>query len=179
MGYNSASGGCRTGIGGDAGNRSVYGGSSTFDDAAGGEPRRTHMGIDICGTAGTPVFAPLGGMVHSFAFNNAFADYGATIILLHQLDGLPFYTLYGHLSFNDIQNLQEGKYISRGQQFAHFGEPHENGEWPPHLHFQVIKDMQFKKGDYPGVCKNSEKEKYLNNCPDPDLILQMMKYAGL
>ena len=171
--------GCKYGIGGYAENRSVYSRSSTFDDAAGGEPRRLHIGIDIWGTAGTPVFAPLGGMVHSFAFNNAFADYGATIILLHQLDGLPFYTLYGHLSFNDIQNLQEGKYMSRGQQFAHFGEPHENGEWPPHLHFQVIKDMQFKKGDYSGVCKNSEKEKYLNNCPDPDLILQMMKYAGL
>jgi hypothetical protein len=37
--------------------------------------------------------------------------------------------------------------------------------------------MEFKKGDYPGVCKYSEQRKYLLNCPDPDLILQMMQYA--
>jgi hypothetical protein len=55
--------------------------------------------------------------------------------------------------------------------------PQENGQWPPHLHFQVIIDMEFKKGDYPGVCKLNEKEKYLRNCPNPDLILQMMQYA--
>jgi hypothetical protein len=73
--------------------------------------------------------------------------------------------------------LNEGQYINRGQEFAHFGEPRENGQWPPHLHFQIIADMQFKKGDYPGVCKFSEREKYLHNCSDPDLILQMMQYA--
>jgi hypothetical protein len=58
----------------------------------------------------------------------------------------------------------------------------ENARWPPHLHFQIVIDMEIpiaigKKGDYPGVCKLSEKEKYLNNCLDPDLILQMMKDA--
>ena len=53
---------------------------------------------------------------------------------------------------------------------------HENGHWPPHLHFQIILDMQLKEGDYPGVCKYSEREKYLANCPDPDLILQLNQY---
>ncbi len=163
-------------IGGYNEQRALYSMSKVFDTKGAG-PRRLHLGIDIWGNAATPVFAPLGGMVHSFAFNNSFGDYGATIILLHQLDGLPFYTLYGHLSLNDIKHLREGVYISRGQVIGHFGELHENGEWPPHLHFQVIKDMQYKKGDYPGVCAVSEKEKYLANCPNPDLILQMMQYA--
>lgn len=138
------------------------------------EPRRLHLGIDIWGAAGTKVTAPLGGMVHSFANNDNYGDYGATIILQHQIDMVEFHTLYGHLSIKDIETLREGQVITRGQCFAHFGTPFENGNWPPHLHFQVIEDMQFKEGDYPGVCKMSEAEKYLKNCPNPDLILNMM-----
>lgn len=163
------------GIGGYNEHRTVYSRSNVFN--APGEPRRLHLGVDIWGLAGTPVYAPLGGVVHSFAFNNNFGDYGATIILQHQLDGFTFHTLYGHLSLKDIAGLQEGSYISRGATFARFGEPHENGYWPPHLHFQVIKDMQENRGDYPGVCSFSLREKYLQNCPDPDVILQMMQYA--
>jgi murein DD-endopeptidase MepM/ murein hydrolase activator NlpD len=142
------------------------------------EPRRLHLGIDIWGETGTRVYAPLGGMIHSFAFNHHYGDYGATIVLLHQLDGFPFYTLFGHLSLKDIENISAGKYVNRGQVIAHFGEPNENGHWPPHLHFQVILDMELKQGDYPGVCKYSEREKYLSNCPDPDLILQMRKWIN-
>jgi murein DD-endopeptidase MepM/ murein hydrolase activator NlpD len=167
----------RYGIGGYAENRTIYNISRVFDGTKPGEePRRLHLGIDIWGTAGTPVYAFMGGMIHSLAFNDQFGDYGATLILLHQLDGLPFYTLYGHLSLRDIQGLSAGQYISIGQIIGHFGELHENGHWPPHLHFQIIFDMQLKEGDYPGVCKFSEKEKYLANCPDPDLILQLNRY---
>lgn len=140
------------------------------------EPRRLHLGTDIWGLAGTPVYAPLGGMVHSFAFNDHFGDYGATLILLHQLDGLPFYTLYGHLSLRDIAHISEGQYVNRGQEIAHFGQPHENGHWPPHLHFQIIFDIGLYEGDYPGVCRYAERERYLSNCPDPDLVLQMNRY---
>ena len=165
------------GIGGYNEDRTFYSRSKSFDGENGKEPRRLHLGIDIWGAADTPVFAPVGGMVHSFAYNGDYGDYGATIILLHQLDGMAFYTLYGHLSLKDIAPLQEGQYINRGEEFAHFGEPEDNGQWPPHLHFQVIEEMGWKRGDYPGVCKYSEREKYLNNCPNPDLILNMMQYA--
>ena len=167
----------KLGIGGYAEHRTVYSRSKVFDaPKPGEEARRLHLGTDIWSEAGTNVYAPLGGMVHSFAFNNNFGDYGVTIILLHQLGGIPFYTLYGHLSLKDIEKLKEGSYISHGQLIGHFGEPHENGNWPPHLHFQIINDLRVSKGDYPGVCKYSEKEFYLNNCPDPDLILQMNQY---
>lgn len=140
------------------------------------EPRRLHLGTDIWGEAGTPIFAPLGGMIHSFAFNDNYGDYGATLILTHQLDGFPFYSLYGHLSLRDIANISAGQYVNRGQKIAHFGMPRENGHWPPHLHFQVMLDMELYEGDYPGVCRYSEREKYLNNCPDPDVILQLNRY---
>jgi peptidoglycan LD-endopeptidase LytH len=172
--------GARYGIGGYAEHRTVYSRSKLFSSIGtelSEEPRRLHLGIDIWGKPHTAVKAPLDGIVHSFAFNDAFGDYGATIILTHRINDISFYTLYGHLSLNSIKNLREGEHIRKGDVFAEFGIPVENGHWPPHLHFQIIADMQECKGDYPGVCKYSEKEKWLNNCPDPDLILQMNQFA--
>ena len=166
------------GIGGYAEHRTVYSRSRVFDGIEPGEePRRLHLGVDIWATPGTPVFSPLDGIVHSFAFNNKYGDYGATIILLHEINGFTFHSLYGHLSLNDLNGLYEGKPVATGELIAHFGEPEENGHWPPHLHFQLIIDMEGSKGDYPGVCKFSERAQYLNNCPDPDLLLQMIQYV--
>ncbi|HNR15746.1 MAG TPA: peptidoglycan DD-metalloendopeptidase family protein [Chitinophagaceae bacterium] len=166
--------GARYGIGGYAEHRTVYSKSSVFDgNNPGDEPRRLHLGVDIWGKPHTAVIAPLDGIVHSFGFNNRPGDYGATIILTHTLDGLSFYTLYGHLSLNSIKNLSEGERIKGGDIFAEFGIPAENGGWPSHLHFQIILDMDGWNGDYPGVCKYSEREKWLANSPDGDLILRL------
>lgn len=165
------------GIGGYAEHRTVYSGSKIFDaDKQSEEPRRLHLGTDIWGKARTAVMAPMEGIVHSFAFNNQFGDYGATIILAHNLYGVSFFTLFGHLGLNSIKDLQEGKKIHKGEVFAEFGIPAENGQWPPHLHFQIIEDIGEWKGDYPGVCRFSEKEKWLGNSPDPDIILQLNQY---
>ena len=92
-------------------------------------------------------------------------------------NGFTFYTLYGHLSLSAIKNLNGGERIEEGDVFAEFGIPSENGHWPPHLHFQIIIDLEDWTGDYPGVCKYSER-KVLSNCPDPDLILQMNQYQN-
>jgi len=173
---------CKYGIGGYGEDRILYKRSELFDssvlkNAQTSEARSIHLGIDIWGPAGTKVYIPMGGTVHSFAFNNHFGDYGATIILQHQLETITFYTLYGHLSRVDLANMQEGKFLNRGELLAHFGEPKDNGNWPPHLHFQIIQDLRMSRGDYPGVCTTSESEKYLKNCPNPDLILNMMQYV--
>ncbi len=170
--------GARYGVGGYNEHRTVYARSKVFNAIVEGEePRRLHLGIDIWGESGTQVFAPIQGEIHSFAFNDHFGDYGATIILKHEFNGITFHTLYGHLSLKDLKDLTPGKNIKAGELIAHFGEPAENGHWPPHLHFQLISDMEGKYGDYPGVCKLSEREYYLNNCPDPDSILRMMPFA--
>ena len=171
--------GARYAIGGYGELRSVYQMSKVFDGKEPNEePRRFHLGIDIWGKPYTKVMAPLDGLVHSFAFNNNFGDYGATIILSHSFHGMIFYTLYGHLSLNSIKDKQEGERINKGDVFAEFGIPIENGHWPPHLHFQLVTDLESWQGDYPGVCKYSEREKYLENCPDPDLILQLNQYLN-
>lgn len=166
----------RYAIGGYAEHRMVYSKSRVFDAIKGREPRRLHLGTDIWGRYGTAIMAPMDGIVHSFAFNNQPGDYGATIILSHRLERSSFYTLYGHLSLTSLQNLQEGTLIKKGDVFAALGIPAENGQWPPHLHFQVIETMDGWKGDYPGVCPFSEKDNWLANSPDPDLILQMNQY---
>jgi murein DD-endopeptidase MepM/ murein hydrolase activator NlpD len=176
---------CKYGIGGYNENRTLYARSQHFDTSplsmrrgAGSEvePRRLHLGIDVWGEAGTKVMAPVDGLVHSFAFNNNDSDYGATIILTHNIEGVTFHTLYGHLSLNSIKNLYEGRRIIKGEVFTEFGMRFENGNWPPHLHFQIILDLKDWKGDYPGVCKISERDQWLQNSPDPDLILQMNRY---
>jgi murein DD-endopeptidase MepM/ murein hydrolase activator NlpD len=167
--------GAKYGVGGYNEDRTFYKRSPIFD---GDEPRTIHLGVDIWGAAGTIVYAPLGGTVHSFAYHNEYGNYGATMIMQHQLDTKVFFTLYGHLSQNDLSLLKEGTYIIRGGVIGHFGKPQENGNWPPHLHFQVISDLRLNKGDYPGVCTKSEQGKYLAICPDADLVLGMMKYAN-
>lgn len=157
------------GVGGYLEHRVLYSRSTHFD--AQEEPRRLHLGVDIWGEVETPVFAPLEGKVHSFAFNNNFGDYGHTIILEHTLEEVVFFTLYGHLSKASIQGLREGMPIEKGQKFAYFGNFEENGSWPPHLHFQVMSDMLGKSGDFPGVAKFSEQEYWASICADANWML--------
>ncbi len=157
------------GVGGYNEHRTIYRRSEHFQQTD--EPRCIHLGIDIWAAAGTPVFAPLAGKVHSFAHNDNFGDYGPTIILEHQLEGQIFYSLYGHLSLESLEELYEGKTVEKGQQIATFGHFPINGDWPPHLHFQLMTDMLGMKGDFPGVCTLREREKFLQLCPNPNLIL--------
>lgn len=166
-----AQSGCRYGIGGYMEHRTLYARSALFN-VSGNEPRRLHLGVDIWAAAGTPVYTPLKGVVHSFQNNNHFGDYGPTIIIQHNLDGLPLYSLYGHLNTACLDGLVVGQPFNQGQQIAALGAANENGSWPPHLHFQLMFDMQGLAGDYPGVGRYSQKEAYLANIPDPNLILQ-------
>ena len=158
------------GVGGYMEHRTLYARSELFN--TGDEPRRLHLGIDVWAEAGTPVYAPIDGHIHSFADNDHFGDYGPTIILKHQLNGLDLYSLYGHLNRECLQGLATNAFIPKGQQFGAFGNQNENGHWPPHLHFQLMFDMEGCYGDYPGVGRYSEKEKHLANIPDPNLILR-------
>jgi peptidoglycan LD-endopeptidase LytH len=160
------------GVGGYNEHRVIYRRSAHFGDYA-DEGRCVHLGVDVWACAGTPVYAPLAGVVHSVAFNDNFGDYGPTLILQHQLSGQTFHTLYGHLSLASLEGIGVGQEIAAGERIAAIGDYPENGHWPPHLHFQIIRDMETKQGDYPGVAALSERGKYLENCPDPNLILRI------
>lgn len=160
----------KIGVGGYLEDRFIYRRSTHFDTAA--QSRNLHLGVDVWIAAGTTVFTPLNARVHSFQDNNNFGDYGPTIILEHELEGITFYTLYGHLSRPSLSGLAVGQHIAKGTKIATVGPYPENGNWPPHLHFQVISSMEGRRGDYPGVATTAEKDMYQTLCPDPNLILQ-------
>ncbi len=139
----------------------------------GPEWRTVHLGLDLFMEAGSPVFTPLDGTVYSLCNNTALLDYGPTVILQHTIaeEQLTFYTLYGHLSLDTLDGLQEGQSVARGTQIAKIGNYPENGNWPPHLHFQIITDMLGRKGEFPGVALPNQREIWLSISPDPNLIL--------
>jgi 4-aminobutyrate aminotransferase-like enzyme len=138
------------------------------------EWRTVHLGIDLFLPAGSVVTAPLAGRVHSFANNAARLDYGPTILLEHEPpDGPRFFTLYGHLDEGALAGLHEGQEIARGHQVGRVGAPPGNGDWPPHLHFQLVADLLDARGDFPGVAAASQRAVWLALCPDPNLVLQL------
>jgi len=163
------------GIGGFNEKRGWYARGEQFSQ--GSEIRSIHLGVDIWAPPGTPVYAPYDGTIHSLQDNALRGDYGPTIILTHTIAGQSFHTLYGHLSRESLHNKAPGMTVTRGEEFGQFGDPAVNGDWPPHLHFQIIIDMLGKHGDYPGVAAESQREYFLNLCPDPNLILRSAELA--
>ena len=134
--------------------------------------RTVHLGVDVWAPGNTEVYAPLEGVVFSVENNVGERNYGPTIILEHKISSqLTFYTLYGHLSSSTTEKLKKGDLIERGSLLAHIGLPPENGNWPPHLHFQIILDPLENEGDFPGVAFPTEQKTWKHICPDPGIFI--------
>ncbi len=159
-------------FGGYLEHRNLYKRSETFNDEN-TEERNIHIGLDLWIKAGTSVLSALDGKIHSFQNNISLGDYGPTIILEHEFEDVTFYTLYGHLSLESLNGKREGQLVKKGEKIAELGKPPINGDYAPHLHFQIIKNIENKKGDYPGVCSLKEIDFYKENCPDPNLLLKI------
>ncbi|MDN3492461.1 peptidoglycan DD-metalloendopeptidase family protein [Winogradskyella bathintestinalis] len=153
--------------------RGIYRRSTYFNRTNHETERNIHLGLDLWSEANTPIFAPLNGTIHSFKNNTNHGGYGPTIILKHDINDVVFYTLYGHLSLESLWQLEVGVEVKQGEQIATLGTAEVNGDYPPHLHFQIIRDIQNYKGDYPGVCSKQGIEFYKQNCPDPNLLLKI------
>jgi len=152
--------------------RNLYQSSPLFNDEE-NEERNIHIGMDLWIKAGTPILASLDGTVYGFDFNAGKGNYGPTIVLKHSIENQNFYTLYGHLSVESIENLEIGTTFKKGQKMAALGNSSVNGGYAPHLHFQIIKDIKNHSGDYPGVCSKNDLDYYLENCPNPNLLLKI------
>ncbi|MEO1012367.1 MAG: peptidoglycan DD-metalloendopeptidase family protein [Bacteroidota bacterium] len=152
--------------------RKLYGNKSLFstNDML---SRNIHLGMDLWTSAGTKVLAPFLGRVHSFQNNTGFGDYGPTLILSHEVQGIPFHTLYGHLSLDSLDGLFVGRPFRPGEVIGALGTHKINGGYAPHLHFQIIRDMEGYSGDYPGVCHKGDRESFVINCPDPNILLKL------
>jgi 4-aminobutyrate aminotransferase-like enzyme/Ser/Thr protein kinase RdoA (MazF antagonist) len=148
--------------------------SPIFGDAEGPvEERRTiHLGIDLFVQAGSPVHAPLDGTAYIVTNNAQPQDYGPLVILRHVTDaGDEFYTLYGHLGEDTFDKIAQGDAVTKGQRIGSVGAPPGNGDWPPHLHFQIIVDLLELDADYPGVGYASQRDVWRGLSPDPNVVL--------
>ena len=154
--------------------RNLYKRSVVFNNSDSDE-RNIHIGLDLWINETAPVYAALDGKIHSFQYNDSLGDYGPTLILEHNINGINFHTLYGHLSLDSLKDKAIGDEIKKGIQIATLGLPPINGDYAPHLHFQIIVNMENKKGDYPGVCNQKDLDFYSKNCPNPNLLLKIIK----
>lgn len=161
-------------FGGYTETRNIYQRSEHFNQLNLDTERNIHLGMDLWLDEGSSIYSPLDATVHSFKNNQNFGDYGPTIILKHRLEDVVFYTLYGHLSLDSIGNLREGQLFRQGERIGSLGDASVNGDYPPHLHFQIIRNIGDALGDYPGVCSRKDLEFYLENCPDPNLLLKIL-----
>ena len=161
------------GLGSYGEKRSVYA-TDQFADSASPERRTLHLGIDVFAPAMTPVHAPLPGKVAFLTYNADPLDYGHTLILEHEADGLRFHTLYGHLAGTLPRLRAVGDQVAPGQLIAHLGDWHENGGWAAHIHFQIMADMlEQTGGNFFGVGHESLWDVWQSVCPDPNLILRL------
>ena len=155
--------GCCWAFGGYGEDRAIYDMSPLFGGSD--ESRSIHLGVDFWLPAGTSVFAAHDGKVHSLGDNALFGDYGGTVLLEHADIGL--FTLYGHLNPQSLAGLSPGQAVVAGEPMAELGTPEHNVGWPPHLHFQLMTDIGDYRGDFPGVCTESEAAEWMARCPDP------------
>jgi murein DD-endopeptidase MepM/ murein hydrolase activator NlpD len=159
-------------IGGYLETRNLYKRSRYFNEQKDpSDERNIHLGVDIWAKTGTKVLTALDGKIHSFKNNTNHGDYGPCIILKHQLEESVFYTLYGHLSLDSIKDIKIGQSVKQGDEIAQLGDSSVNGDYAPHLHFQIIKDLQDNFGDYPGVSSLNQLNFYKENCPNPLVLL--------
>ena len=162
--------------------------------------RTVHLGIELGGPVGTPVYAFWDGIVSGVGYNDRLGDYGRLIIVKHEFpsslinEGVAIavadydddgddekdhpprqkrilYALYGHLN-TDVMKLRKGLKVKRGQMLGRIGDITENGGWySPHVHFQLSLSQPEMEHDMPGTCTLGRREFELQNYIDPRYVL--------
>ncbi|MBJ63229.1 MAG: peptidase M23 [Euryarchaeota archaeon] len=135
-----------------------------------GGDRDLHVGIDIGAPVGEPVHAFSPGVVFSMGINPEDGSYGPTIIIQHEINGKPIWALYGHLSMESLEMVEQGMAVEEGQIIGTVGDKAVNGGWPPHLHFQLSWEAP-ECNDMPGVVARRDRDWALEKYPDPRMVL--------
>lgn len=105
-------------------------------------PTYRHMGVDIGGGVGSPIFAAADGVVATVNLTGAHG-YGRHVIIQHE--GGSFDTLYAHLH---KVSVQVGQLVVGGDQIGEMGgqpgddDPIDGASSGSHLHFEVILPNQ-------------------------------------
>jgi len=91
-----------------------------------------------------------------------------TDILIADDTGTTIFNIFGTQKANA---LKIGQVIKKGEKLGEVGEYEVNGNWTPHLHFQIIMDMLGYEGTFPGVARNNQRGIWKKLCPDPQMLL--------
>ena len=167
--------GATIGVGAYAEPRTIYEGPAFAGPLPHDERRTVHLGVDLFARAGTHVCAPLDGEVVSATAHDARLDYGGTVVLRHRTDdGVAFGTLHGHLDPECARMLAPGRRIAKGESFAKLGARPHNGDWPEHLHVQLLAfDPAHGPENPPGVAAPHAFAAHEALYPDPVHLLAL------
>jgi len=148
--------------------------STAYDSVRnnGKESRSIHLGIDYWLPEFTPVHALFDGEVVIAVNDTGDKGYGGLAVLKHQAEDIEFYTLYGHNTIESVTKYKVGDIILKGEKIVELADYPENGNWAPHLHFQVLLSLFDYKVDYPGVAYLSQINVWKSVCPDPNLLFK-------
>jgi len=162
----------RIGIGRYAEDRGIYDHPHSPREA---NPRKIHHAIDIFLPAGTEILCPYPGVVTDFANDTEHHGFGGILILRHETDdGVPFWTFYGHLAPAGFATLKPGQTVAQGAVIGKLATEAQNGDWPPHLHFQLMTHlMGWAALDVIGISWAHQWELWREICPDPNIILRI------
>ncbi|WP_420320126.1 aminotransferase class III-fold pyridoxal phosphate-dependent enzyme [Flagellimonas sp.] len=149
--------------------------SSSYDKVgnSGRESRTVHLGVDFWLPKNTPVHAMFEGEVVTAANDAGDKEYGGLVILKHSFGEFEFYTLYGHLSPESATKNKNGDKIKKGECIGVLGDFPENGNWVPHLHFQIMLSLLGYKDDFPGVAYPNQLAVWKALCPDPNQLFKI------
>lgn len=134
--------------------------------------RNIHLGVDVWAEEYTSIYSPFDGELIAAHNNSGYGDYGPTLIMKYFSGASEFFLLFGHLSMQSLDLHRVGAKISRGARLAELGAYAENGNWPPHVHVQMIKKLEKGATDHIGVCAEQELELWKEVCPDPARIIR-------
>jgi murein DD-endopeptidase MepM/ murein hydrolase activator NlpD len=100
--------------------------------------REPHHGVEFPNQSGTPVHAVAAGeVVFAGSDKSTLVSpwsnfYGNAVVIKHEYEGFPIFTLYGHLSRIDVQS---GQRVAEGQKIGEVGAA--GAAIGSHLHFEV------------------------------------------
>jgi 4-aminobutyrate aminotransferase-like enzyme/Ser/Thr protein kinase RdoA (MazF antagonist) len=150
--------------------------SSEYDNIGnyGRERRTVHLGIDFWLPKNTPVHTLFDSEVVIAVNDAGDKEYGGLVVLKHDFDNLSFFTLYGHLSVASVIAHTVGDKLKAGDRIGILGDYPENGNWAPHLHFQVMLSVLDYTNDFPGVAYHSQIDVWKSICPDPNSLFKLL-----
>jgi len=147
-----------------SGEERVYDGEKPGKISEEYEPTNIHLGVDYMVEESVNVGAIADGEIIDIKKPEDFVSdvnrlnlykgeggYGNMILVKHKLpNGLEIYSLYGHLADDNDPEKQFkiGDQIRKGEKIGKVGKPFsaENGGWPSHLHFSILKEQNAING---------------------------------